>query len=187
MKRIGYDADTQVYTVQDHDGKLYKGKRGAESGVLTPVGYISIASTRASAFDSGEPRDSSPVSPSSIPSTFQDILPTASITYTKAPVDKVLLSPESSTSPPEGGPSVARSSFVQIVRKSAVPKVQRVVRDLRQSVTTCCLKNYSADRENLLPLKSNLSRSISKTTQRSERSAEGSKSSSSGFLRSQPK
>lgn len=53
MKRIGYDADTQVYTFRDHDGKLYKGEPGANYGVLTPVECIAIESIREGAFDPG--------------------------------------------------------------------------------------------------------------------------------------
>ena len=34
MKRIGYDADTQVYTFKDADGKLWEGPPGAEYGRL---------------------------------------------------------------------------------------------------------------------------------------------------------
>ncbi|KAG6887973.1 hypothetical protein C0992_010034 [Termitomyces sp. T32_za158] len=53
MKRIGYDADAQVYTFQDDDGNLYKGEPGAEYGVLTPVERIAIESSRAGAFNAG--------------------------------------------------------------------------------------------------------------------------------------
>ena len=34
MKRIGYDADTQVYTFKDADGTLWEGSPGAEYGRL---------------------------------------------------------------------------------------------------------------------------------------------------------
>ncbi|KAG6872000.1 hypothetical protein C0995_014019 [Termitomyces sp. Mi166 len=174
MKRIGYDADTQVYTFQDRDGKLYKGEPGADYGVLTPVERITIGSTRAGAFDSGQPRDSSSVSSDSVPSSFHDILPATSITSTKAPVDKPFLSPIPLTLSSEGGRSATRSRFVEAVRKSTVPRMQGVVHELRRSVTTARSKNHpAADSENLLPPgSSDLSRSMSMTSTRSDRSPE---------------
>lgn len=36
MKRIGYDADTQIYTYRDADGTLWEGAPGAEYGRLRP-------------------------------------------------------------------------------------------------------------------------------------------------------
>lgn len=38
MTRVGYDADTQVYTFQDADGSYWEGVPGAEYGRLTRVG-----------------------------------------------------------------------------------------------------------------------------------------------------
>ena len=35
MTRIGYDADTQQYTFQDHDGSYWHGPAGARFGVMT--------------------------------------------------------------------------------------------------------------------------------------------------------
>ncbi len=37
MTRVGYDADTQVYTFQDEDGSLWEGPPGARYGQLTLV------------------------------------------------------------------------------------------------------------------------------------------------------
>jgi hypothetical protein len=34
MKRVGYDADTQVYTYRDQDGSLWEGPAGQRYGVL---------------------------------------------------------------------------------------------------------------------------------------------------------
>jgi hypothetical protein len=36
MKRVGYDADTQVYTYRDQDGSLWEGSPGQRYGVLNP-------------------------------------------------------------------------------------------------------------------------------------------------------
>ena len=38
MTRVGYDADTQVYTYQDADGSLWESAPGCEYGQLTCVG-----------------------------------------------------------------------------------------------------------------------------------------------------
>ncbi|KAL6852487.1 hypothetical protein ACO1O0_007032 [Amphichorda felina] len=38
MTRVGYDADTQVYTFQDSDGSLWEGAPGCQYGQLTRVG-----------------------------------------------------------------------------------------------------------------------------------------------------
>ncbi|KAF4122068.1 LysM domain [Geosmithia morbida] len=38
MTRVGYDADTQVYTFQDSDGSLWEGAPGAEYGQLYRAG-----------------------------------------------------------------------------------------------------------------------------------------------------
>jgi len=37
MQRIGYDADTQVYTYQDTDGSIWEGSEGARYGQLRQV------------------------------------------------------------------------------------------------------------------------------------------------------
>ncbi len=38
MTRVGYDADTQVYTFQDEDGSYWEGAPGCEFGQLTRAG-----------------------------------------------------------------------------------------------------------------------------------------------------
>ncbi len=38
MTRIGYDADSQVYTYRDADGALWEGASGAQYGTLRPAG-----------------------------------------------------------------------------------------------------------------------------------------------------
>lgn len=39
MTRVGYDADTQVYTFQDADGSLWEGAPGCRYGQLRQVGH----------------------------------------------------------------------------------------------------------------------------------------------------
>lgn len=53
MKRIGYDADTMIYTFRDEKGKIYQGPPGSDYGTLTPVSN-NARSSRPEAFDSGE-------------------------------------------------------------------------------------------------------------------------------------
>jgi hypothetical protein len=36
MRRVGYDADTQVYSYQDTDGSYWEGAPGARYGTLRP-------------------------------------------------------------------------------------------------------------------------------------------------------
>ncbi|OHF04698.1 LysM domain-containing protein [Colletotrichum orchidophilum] len=43
MRRVGYDADTQVYTYQDSDGSYWEGAPGAQYGQLTQVSGASSA------------------------------------------------------------------------------------------------------------------------------------------------
>ncbi|KFA78262.1 hypothetical protein S40288_02692 [Stachybotrys chartarum IBT 40288] len=43
MKRVGYDADTQVYTFRDADGSFWESAPGCEYGRLTQVGHSSPA------------------------------------------------------------------------------------------------------------------------------------------------
>lgn len=50
MKRIGYDADTMIYTFRDEKGKIYHGPPGSDYGILTPVSH---RQSRPEAFDSG--------------------------------------------------------------------------------------------------------------------------------------
>ncbi|KAG6917351.1 hypothetical protein DXG01_002816 [Tephrocybe rancida] len=164
MRRIAYDADVQVYTFRDRDGKLYKGAPGADYGILTPVEDMGTGSPRPEAFDSesDEPR-SSPVRTGSAPSTFYDILPATLITSTKSPVDKPHLSHKSPTSPQGGEHTSARSKFISAVRRSALPKMHGVAHDLRRSVTSARAKGSSSGESNK-PLRweySELSRSNS--------------------------
>lgn len=38
MERVGYDADTEVYTYQDSIGYYYQGEPGTRYGLLRPTG-----------------------------------------------------------------------------------------------------------------------------------------------------
>jgi hypothetical protein len=38
MERVGYDADTEVFTYQDSDGYYYQGEPGTRYGLLRPTG-----------------------------------------------------------------------------------------------------------------------------------------------------
>ncbi|PMD37886.1 hypothetical protein L207DRAFT_635337 [Hyaloscypha variabilis F] len=40
MRRVGYDADTQTYTYQDHHGSSWEGAPGAKYGVLNRTGHV---------------------------------------------------------------------------------------------------------------------------------------------------
>ncbi|MCJ1383305.1 hypothetical protein MMC17_006418 [Xylographa soralifera] len=45
MQRVGYDADTQIYTYQDSDGSYWEGAPGARYGGLRQVGAASAPSS----------------------------------------------------------------------------------------------------------------------------------------------
>jgi hypothetical protein len=57
MTRVGYDADTEVYTFQDEDGSYWEGAPGCEYGQLTRVG-------QGQRVDTGDAEDSQPFLPS---------------------------------------------------------------------------------------------------------------------------
>ncbi|KAF8186381.1 hypothetical protein BJ912DRAFT_971585 [Pholiota molesta] len=134
FKRIGYDADTRRYLFRDKHGVLYHSEPEMEYGTLTPMAPTNsaIESARPSAFSpssSGSDRSPSispPLGP--IPRTFQDILPPELITSsTLSDVNSRRL--QASSKPP-------RDRFVEAVRRSALPKMQGVVTNLRRSVTS---------------------------------------------------
>ncbi|KAG6853524.1 hypothetical protein C0991_003519 [Blastosporella zonata] len=169
MQRVEYDADEQVYTFRDQNGKLYKGAPGEDYGLLTPVENIVTGTERVGAFDSesDEPRRLS-THLSSAPSTFYDILPATSITTTKSPVDKHFLTHRSQPSRSRE-PLAPRARFIDAVRRSALPKMQGVVHDLRRSVTSAHSKGHSdgESERHLLQGSTHLSRSSSFATTRS--------------------
>ncbi|KAF8964739.1 hypothetical protein BDZ97DRAFT_1918703 [Flammula alnicola] len=129
FKRIGYDSDTKRYTFQDKNGVVYQGEPGLDYGTLTPVppSHSSMESSRPSAFAATVPKRSStlPTPEGRAPTTFHDILPPELITTSS-------LSESSQTSP-----KLPRDKFVEAVRRSALPKMQGVVSNLRRSVTRC--------------------------------------------------
>jgi len=61
MARIGYDADTQVYTYRDTDGSIWEGAPGARSGRLWRVGQPPSRPARVS-FENPQAREN-PVGP----------------------------------------------------------------------------------------------------------------------------
>ncbi|GLB42117.1 hypothetical protein LshimejAT787_1101320 [Lyophyllum shimeji] len=147
MKRTAYDADTKMYTFRDRNGTLYRGAPGEDYGTLTPVSDTG-GSIRPGAFESDEPRKSLSVNPSDRPSTFQDILPANLITATTSPVDKPLLG---STSPTSSSDRDPRALWKEAVGRSALPKMQGVVHNLRRSVTSTRRKERaSGEDEGLL-------------------------------------
>ncbi|KAF8062376.1 hypothetical protein FPV67DRAFT_268316 [Lyophyllum atratum] len=170
MKRIGYDADTKVYTFRDRNGALYLGEPEAHYGTLTPVTETG-GSPRAGAFESDEPRMVSSVSSGEIPSTFHDILPANLITATTSPVDKSRLSPTASriSSGGDGNAVSPRARFIDAARRSALPKMHGVVHNLRRSMTSTRRKGGAAgEDETLLRAgSSDLQRSASMATTRS--------------------
>jgi len=166
MRRIGYDADTKVYTFRDREGNVYQGEPGANYGNLTPVSNTGV-NFRPGAFESDdEPRNVLAVNSESTLSTFHDILPANLITATTSPVDKSLLSPTSSRLSSHGEHSTPRARFVDAVRRTALPKMQGVVHNLRRSMTSTRRKAHPSEEEGTLPRQgsSNLQRSDSMAT-----------------------
>jgi len=55
VTRVGYDADTRVYTFRDKQGQFYEGAPGEEYGFMTPIGKKKKEpeSSRPEAFKSG--------------------------------------------------------------------------------------------------------------------------------------
>ena len=45
MQRVGYDADTQTYTYQDANGRLWEGEEGNRHGRLHRNGHAASPST----------------------------------------------------------------------------------------------------------------------------------------------
>ncbi|KAF5384335.1 hypothetical protein D9615_003197 [Tricholomella constricta] len=136
MKRIGYDADTKVYTFRDRAGTLYRGAPGADYGTLTPIpSSNAAASSRPGAFASDSPQQASSDNPKERTSTFHDILPANRITATTSPVDKSPLSPRSPRFSDDGDRPSPRAQFADAVRRTALPKMQGVVDNLRLTST----------------------------------------------------
>jgi len=165
MKRIGYDADTKVYTFRDHNGTIYHGTPGADYGTLAPVANTGDT-LRPGAFESDEPRQVSSVNPEDRPSTFQDILPANLITATTSPVDRSLLPPTSPKISDDRDPASPRAQFVNVVRRTALPKMQGVVHNLRRSMTSIRRKGHGSQEDETLLRRgsSNLKRSASIAT-----------------------
>ncbi|KAK0224268.1 hypothetical protein IW262DRAFT_1481608 [Armillaria fumosa] len=134
FQRIGYDADTMRYTFADKNGTLYRGEPGETFGALTPVA-ASTSMDRPGAFSDGN--SDSKVRESSGKLTFSDFLPPTAIASASSSVDQNLPAP-----PP-------KAHFNGAVR-TAIPKMQGVVQNLRRSITSAYTKG-SAKRTSPLP------------------------------------
>jgi len=179
--RIAYDSDTEVYTFRDGIGTLYEGAPGERYGVLRPINDA-IGSTRPRAFDSDRRKGPLPVNPDRIPKTFHDMLPSNCITAPSSPVD----GPPSAIRPSKLSDSSActsmRVKFIEAARKTALPKMQGVVHNLRRSKTTASSFGHtsSEDAKRLLQRGfSTLTRSTSRASAFSSVSVEKSMSVSS--------
>ncbi|KDR77281.1 hypothetical protein GALMADRAFT_96032 [Galerina marginata CBS 339.88] len=132
FKRIGYDADTKIYTFRDANGVMYQGKPGLDYGTLKPKPGTNevMDHERPSAFESSLLRRSSLSAPdgSPPPKTFQDILGPELITSSTMSGGRV--------SPPSSPTFKPRAEWIKGVRKSALPKMQGVVHTLRRSMTS---------------------------------------------------
>ncbi|KAF8638375.1 hypothetical protein AX16_010522 [Volvariella volvacea WC 439] len=147
MKRVGYDADTRVYTFQDRDGRYYHSAPGEEYGILRPVRGVVV--TRPGAFDTGRPPKLN-VNTKDATKTFQEFLPADVITSPSTSIEtrhersqsmplrfmtsSATRDQDSPTSPLAQPPP--RAVFMAAVKKATLPKMQGVVENLRRSVTT---------------------------------------------------
>jgi len=179
--RHAYDSDTEVYTFRDRKGSLYRGAPRSEYGVLTPISDKDpLSATRPGAFESDQPQKQRPqrpsVKPGSAPMTFHDILPSNCITTPSSSVDNPLSTSPVSTSPasPTSPRTSARVKFMEAARKTALPKMQGVVYNLRRSKTSAGhTTTGTEDTEHLLRRgSSTVSRSTSQATTHSAVSVE---------------
>lgn len=185
--RVAYDADTEVYTFRDSVGTLYKGAPGARYGVLTPIND-STGSTRRRAFNSGtqgmcatpflftenlcyllsdKRKGLPPVSPDDPPKSFHDILPSNCITAPSSPVDRPSFVTRASTLSNSPARTSMRVKFMETARKTALPKMQGVVHNLRRSKTTASSFSHTTSEEAKHLLRrglSTLTRSTSRAT-----------------------
>lgn len=171
--RISYDADTQVYTFRDSNGTLYRGTSGAEYGTLTPISSSHSVLGRPGTFESDALRLQKPsglsVSTNNTSATFHDILPSNSITTASS--SELANSPKTPVHASKLANSSARTSprvrFIEAARKTALPKMQGIVHNLRRSKTTASSsfsRTTSEDTEHLFQRSSTLSRSTSQAT-----------------------
>jgi len=162
-KRVAYDADTQVYTFRDRDGKLYRSSPGETYGQLILVSSGANLADRPHAFDSGHAHKRESAIDSNV-SSFHDILPANRIASTRTSIDRKSSTQStqpllpSRTSADEERPS----QFISAVRKTTL--MQGVARNLRRSMTSIRRKPTTMDAEETNKL---LSRHPSVSTARS--------------------
>ncbi|KAK0479221.1 hypothetical protein IW261DRAFT_1479835 [Armillaria novae-zelandiae] len=125
FRRIGYDADTMRYTFADRNGTLYRGEPGQTFGTLTPVAASTTSTDRPGAFSDGN-NDSKIREPSG-KLTFSDFLPPSAMGSASSSVDQSL---------PKPPPSAHFNGAV----RTAIPKMQGVVQNLRRSITSAYTK-----------------------------------------------
>ncbi|KAJ7177838.1 hypothetical protein C8R46DRAFT_1075084 [Mycena filopes] len=142
IKRIGYDADTARYTFCDREGNTYLGPPHEEYGTLTPVDPSGSAD-RPSAFASGSPRPDRSVSalPPGSGATFHDFLPAHLITSPSSAESTLAKSPQS-------GDASAGSRLRDAVRRTGLPKMQNVVKNVRRSTTSVLRKSTRNNNDN---------------------------------------
>jgi hypothetical protein len=122
--RIAYDADTGRYTFRDRAGHIYVAAPGEPMKRLDRHS----SSTSRPLFDTDKPRVRRSSDPGPPPQTFQEILPSDLIS--------------SAPPPPRTGPS----KFIRAVRRTGLPKMQVVVRNLRRSTKMRRLVNEDTER-----------------------------------------
>ncbi|KAK0499161.1 hypothetical protein EDD18DRAFT_1461122 [Armillaria luteobubalina] len=134
FRRIGYDADTMRYTFADKNGTLYRGEPGETFGTLTPVAASATSMDRPGAFSDGnsnsKPRESSGKL------AFSDFLPPNAMASASSSVEQRLPTP-----PP-------KAHFNGAVR-TAIPKMQGVVQNLRRSITSAYTKGSAKRKEDV--------------------------------------
>jgi hypothetical protein len=174
MTRIGYDADTSQYTFRDEQGTIYRGAPRSEYGTLTPV----TSSQAKTDNESSQPRPKVSIEATGpAPTTFHDILPASCITSPSSSADPNIQNHPSPPSTHSLGSST-QTQFISAVRKTALPKMQGVVQNLRRSMTMASKKTSTQqtgeDGDKLLGQhshesseKTTLSRSASSVTSRS--------------------
>ncbi|KAJ3885978.1 hypothetical protein GG344DRAFT_27090, partial [Lentinula edodes] len=140
LQRIAYDADTEQYTFQDENGRLYYSASGESYGHLTIVGSAARPSEAPTEPKPKRSQTSPPTLPA--PKSFYDILPPESI-VSAGSTTSLRSSPFSSpTSPSSSSPTSSHSSpsprsrFIAAAKRSTMPRMQSVVHGLmKRSVT----------------------------------------------------
>ncbi|THU89375.1 hypothetical protein K435DRAFT_841865 [Dendrothele bispora CBS 962.96] len=123
FQRVGYDDETQEYVFKDREGNVYRSSPGVEYGPMTLVSKArkrreSSSSSETSGKDATAPRRPSPTPDSPWPKRTEPI----PRTFEELP--KYEFEPD----------RTASERFVEAVKKSAVPKLQGVVKNVAATV-----------------------------------------------------